>query len=306
MSFFNNLTAQLKNLQPNIAQVVEKANQAKQNLAPIINKCTQQIDAISKFLPVPNSTKQSPIDLLPISTAYEPSYENASFTYNYNEICQIVVRNTGASISLLFPETNNIDFVSSLFPEQQYHLEQIDFHWGTEPMNGSEHTVAGVGYAGEIHFVHRNIKYPNLEIASKQPDGIVGIAVFLNESHDDNLNLIPLMNVISHVTYCNSECTLQNFRSGGFLPSSEKAKEFWTYDGSETIAPFRPMKWILFRSTIGISSSQLEKFRQLKGTKSEEEVEKALISIRPIQPLNSRMIKSSFKSVAQATLDGLV
>lgn len=47
-------------------------------------------------------------------------------------------------------------------------------------MNGSEHTVGGVGYAGELHFIHRNIKYSNWELASKAPNGILALAVFLN------------------------------------------------------------------------------------------------------------------------------
>jgi len=49
-----------------------------------------------------------------------------------------------------------------------------------EPMNGSEHTVGGVGYAGELHLIHRNLKYPNMDVASKQPNGVVAFAVFLN------------------------------------------------------------------------------------------------------------------------------
>lgn len=50
-------------------------------------------------------------------------------------------------------------------------------------MNGSEHTVGGVGYAGEIHFIHRNLKYATLDGALKQPDGVVALAVFLNVIH---------------------------------------------------------------------------------------------------------------------------
>lgn len=49
-------------------------------------------------------------------------------------------------------------------------------------MNGSEHTIGGVGYAGEIHFIHRNLKYATLDGALKQPDGVVAVAVFLNVS----------------------------------------------------------------------------------------------------------------------------
>lgn len=31
-----------------------------------------------------------------------------------------------------------------------YRLRQLHCHWGTEPMNGSEHLIGGVGYAGEV------------------------------------------------------------------------------------------------------------------------------------------------------------
>uniref|UniRef100_A0AC35UA91 Alpha-carbonic anhydrase domain-containing protein n=1 Tax=Rhabditophanes sp. KR3021 TaxID=114890 RepID=A0AC35UA91_9BILA len=303
MNQLNSITASIQNLKPNLSQVVEKANQAKQNLVPIFNKCTQQLDAIGKFLPVSSATKQSPIDLLPMSTAFDGTLENASFTFNYNEVCQIVVKNTGACVSLVYPESNNIDMISSVFPDHQYHLQNINFHYGTEPMNGSQHTVAGIGYAGEVNFIHRNIKYPTIEIASKQPDGIVAFCVFLNETYDDNLNLIPLTNVIAHVNYADTQCVMQSFRSVSFLPSNERGKEFWAYEGSETVYPFREsVKWIVFRSAISISSSQLDKFRQLMGTKSEEEAERKMNSIRVIQPLNSRLIRSSFKSVAQANI----
>jgi hypothetical protein len=50
-------------------------------------------------------------------------------------------------------------------------------------MNGSQHIVGGVGYSGEIQFVHRNLKYATLDGALKQPDGVVALSVFLNVSN---------------------------------------------------------------------------------------------------------------------------
>lgn len=47
-------------------------------------------------------------------------------------------------------------------------------------MNGSEHTIGGVGYAGELHLIHRNVAHPNLEAALKAPDGVLALALFLN------------------------------------------------------------------------------------------------------------------------------
>lgn len=107
-----------------------------------------------------------------------------------------------------------------------------------EPMNGSEHTVGGVGYAGEVHFIHRNLKYPNMAEALKQPEGVLGVAVFFNESHDDNLALIPLTTVLPNVTYSGTESGVHSLRTSQLIPL-EKSKEFWLYEGSEMVEPFR-------------------------------------------------------------------
>uniref|UniRef100_A0A914C0A8 Carbonic anhydrase n=1 Tax=Acrobeloides nanus TaxID=290746 RepID=A0A914C0A8_9BILA len=288
---------------PQINEVMERANKAKQNLVPVFNQCTQKLDTLGKILQVNVNPKQSPIDLLPSITAHDPALEGSQFKFGYDETCQLILRNLGSCLSIKYPDNNSHDVSISFLPDEQFHLEQVNFHWGTEPMNGSEHTVAACGYAGEIHFIHRNLKYPTLDLASKQPNGIVAFAVFLNESHDDNLNLIPLMSVITHVRYNGTESGLYSLRISNLLPGNEKNKEFWVYEGSETIEPFREaVKWIIFRSAVPISSAQLEKLRELCKSRSEDEHEEKMLSIRPIQPANSRLIRSSFKSVAQAEL----
>lgn len=81
----------------------------------------------------------------------------------------------------------------------------------------------------------------------------------MQESHGDNLNLIPLTNVLANVPYNGNESGLQGLRFSQLLPGPEKNKEFWIYDGSETVEPFREtVKWIVFRSAIPISSEQVD------------------------------------------------
>jgi len=303
MAFLGQLSAKFQELKPQINSVVEQANKAKQNLVPVLNKCTQQLDTLGKILQVNSSRQQSPIDLLPSITAFDPALENATFTLNYDETAQLIVRNMGSCLQIKYPEGANVDLTVSFLPEEEFHLDTVEFHWGTEPMNGSEHTVGGVGYAGEIHFIHRNLKYLNLDLASKQPNGVLALCVFLNESHDDNFNLISLNNVLSHVNYAGTESGLAGFKFSSLIPGAEKNKEFWVYEGSETIEPFREtVKWIVFRSAIPVSTSQLDKWRDLKRTRSEEEVEQKMVPIRILQPPNGRIVRSSFRSVAQADL----
>uniref|UniRef100_A0A915N5L6 Alpha-carbonic anhydrase domain-containing protein n=1 Tax=Meloidogyne javanica TaxID=6303 RepID=A0A915N5L6_MELJA len=211
---------------PQVSAVLEQANQAT-------NKAKQNL------LPANVNPKQSPIDLLPAITAFDPSLENATFKLNYDNSVKLTVENLGqyGGLSLRWPnnlnntaEINGVEqqkegnssFECSFLEGQQFQLEQILFHWGTEPMNGSLHTIAGVGYAGEIHIIHRNTKFPNMTEALKHPE--------------------------------------------------EQGTLF------------------------------IEKLRELRKSRQEDEVEQPLLNNRPLQPANSRLIRSSFKSAAQAEL----
>ncbi|KAK0426356.1 hypothetical protein QR680_009665 [Steinernema hermaphroditum] len=297
------VTAQMQALKPHVTQVVEQASKATQGIVPIINKCTQQIDSLGKILPVRVDRKQSPVDLLPAHTAFDPALENATFNFHYDETCQLTLANIGRCLQIQYPDTGSVDLTVSFLPEEKFHLQAVNIHFGTEPMNGSLHTVGGVGYGGELHFIHRNLQYPTMEAALKQPNGVLALAVFLNESHDDNLNFIPLTKILSNVLYNGSRSGMHSFKFSQMIPNSEKNKEFWFYEGSETTESFREdVKWIVFRAAIPISSGQLDKLRELRESRAEDEVEKKMNPMRAVQSLNSRIVRSSFRSVAQSEL----
>lgn len=79
MAFLGQLSAKLNEIKTQIPQVVEQANRAKQNLIPVFTKGRQQLDTLGKILQVNVDRKQSPIDILPPFTAFDPSLENATF-----------------------------------------------------------------------------------------------------------------------------------------------------------------------------------------------------------------------------------
>lgn len=61
-----------------------------------------------------------------------------------------------------------------------YVLEQFHCHWGCSDNSGSEHTVDGTSYAGELHLVHWNsTKYNSFAEAAGHPDGLAVLGVFL-------------------------------------------------------------------------------------------------------------------------------
>jgi hypothetical protein len=79
MAFLGQLNAKLNELKNQIPQVVEQANKAKQNLVPVFNKGIKQLDTLGKILQVNVDRKQSPIDILPPFTAFDPALESATF-----------------------------------------------------------------------------------------------------------------------------------------------------------------------------------------------------------------------------------
>ena len=82
----------------------------------------------------------------------------------------------------------------------QYNFAQLHFHWGSDASRGSEHTIkqkqsvvcsvsflacfscnGGIlcRFPAELHFVHYNTKYGTMENATKHPDGLAVLGVFV-------------------------------------------------------------------------------------------------------------------------------
>ncbi|VDO24956.1 unnamed protein product [Heligmosomoides polygyrus] len=185
--------------------------------------------------------------------------ESATFRVEYHNTGDFRATNSGSAVWLL-RDGNDSELAMSFLPEEQFHLDAITWHWGTEPMNGSEHTIGGVGYAGELHLIHRNTRFPTMELALKQPNGVLAIAIFLNESHDENPAITPFIELLPSIIYKGNEVRIGQFNFGALFPPPEKTKEFWMYEGSETVEPFREtVQWIVFRSALPISSLQVSR-----------------------------------------------
>lgn len=60
----------------------------------------------------------------------------------------------------------------------KYEFSQIHFHWGPNPMEGSEHTVDGSHLPLEMHVIHYKKCYLTHELALNEKDGIVTLVYF--------------------------------------------------------------------------------------------------------------------------------
>ena len=123
---------------------------------------------------------QSPIDIQHRQTTFTPNLDPLRIAYSETDLCKLV--NTGKNLII---ETEKDPSYSMVFggplkAEDDWRLLEIQFHWGSNKFNGSEHRVNGLRYSGEIQYIHYNIaKYETYDDAMGQEDGVCIISRFI-------------------------------------------------------------------------------------------------------------------------------
>ncbi|XP_019628741.1 PREDICTED: uncharacterized protein LOC109473311 [Branchiostoma belcheri] len=190
---------------------------------------------------------------------------------------------------------------------EDYKLLQIHAHWGGKDDQGSEHTVDGQVYQGEVHLVHMNTKYPSFEQALTKRDGLAVLGVFLQLSDEGHESFQTITDMLDNVSYKGDSHELDdNFNPQCLIP--EDHQKYWSYPGSLTTGGYQEcVIWIIYKNTLKVSHQQLEVLRSLKSYPREEDPNidqdpaterrvsaHILDNYRPIQPLHKRRIRASF------------
>ncbi|NXK72374.1 CAH7 anhydrase, partial [Amazona guildingii] len=128
--------------------------------------------------PIAQGNRQSPIDIVSARAVYDPNLKPLIFSY---ESCtSLNISNNGHSVMVEFEDTDDKTAMSGGPLENPFRLKQFHFHWGTNPSQGSEHTIDGKPFPCELHLVHWNArKYATFGEAAAAPDGLAVVAVFL-------------------------------------------------------------------------------------------------------------------------------
>jgi len=79
------------------------------------------------------------------------------------------------------PETanGNKPFITGGLLKGRFVAEAFHFHWGSPSSRGSEHSINQQRFDVEMHIVHRNEKYGDIDEAKNKKDGIAVIGVML-------------------------------------------------------------------------------------------------------------------------------
>ncbi|XP_058794892.1 carbonic anhydrase 2-like [Phymastichus coffea] len=184
----------------------------------------------------------------------------------------LVLTNNGYTVTMNFKRDDlrkrtPYIFGALLDENQDYELENFHFHWGLRNSRGSEHVLHGTRHPMEMHLIHRNMKYANLNTALQHKDGLVVLGVFFNLQEEDNDLLKPLISHLPEIQFANSETKLNtSIILASFLP--QHLNTYYTYRGSLTTPPCNEVvTWIVFASAVPISFKQMSKFRLLSNGK---------------------------------------
>ncbi|XP_053414639.1 carbonic anhydrase 1 [Nycticebus coucang] len=240
--------------------------------------------------PIADGNNQSPIDIKTSETKHDLSLKPISVSYKPATAKEII--NVGHSFHVNFEDNDNQSVLQGGPLSQNYRLHRFHFHWGSTNDYGSEHTVNGVKYSGELHIVHWNsAKYPSFAEAATKADGLAIIAALMKVGQA-NPKLQKVLDALSAVKTKGKRAPFTNFDPSILLPSS---LDYWTYPGSLTHPPLHEsVTWIICKEPISVGSEQLAQFRSILSNAEGDNAVPIQYNNRSPQPLKGRTVKASF------------
>ncbi|XP_073821668.1 carbonic anhydrase 3-like [Musca autumnalis] len=184
---------------------------------------------------------------------------------NYNNPSNFTITNNGQSAEFKINDDCARPQISGgpLPKGTTYQFESGHFHWGSDDSLGSEHVIDGQRYSLELHLVHSNTNYNDLEEALNHRDGVAVLTIFYQANPVQNLNgLQDVSDALSRIREYDSSTEITNFQLSGLFGS--KRNFYYSYLGSLTTPPCsEAVNFIIFPTPVDVNPRQLEPFRLL-------------------------------------------
>ncbi|WP_161042399.1 carbonic anhydrase [Elizabethkingia anophelis] len=195
---------------------------------------------------------QSPINIVISQVINNNSLPNTEYHYKDADIKNI--EDNGHSLQFNFNKDGFIKYHAKTY-------ELIQFHAHEE----SEHTIDGMRYPLELHFVHKAIDGSILVVGVMVKDG-------MENSYFEKLS------VFKAIAKNNKENTDIIFNPEKMYPVN---KAYYMYTGSLTIPPCSEnVIWILFKNPITMTVDEIESIAKYLPKNNN----------RPVQPLSARIV----------------
>lgn len=229
-----------------------------------------------------NGTSQSPIDIDTDDLNTNTSLIDLTLT-DFDQSFSGNFTNTGHSVQ--FTPDSDLDTAVIENHLGTYELQQFHFHWGSTSSVGSEHTVDGGRYSGELHFVTRKTTGDSTDYDAYT---VMGVLLESDSSLSVTGSWLELYNNIP--TDYEDVNSVSGLDVTEFLPSS---MTYYYYEGSLTTpACSEVVQWFVLKNPVSVPSDFLE---ALRTTVNDEDGDPLTTNYRDTQDLNGRevMIKSS-------------
>ncbi|XP_055907804.1 carbonic anhydrase 7-like [Eupeodes corollae] len=237
--------------------------------------------------------RQSPIGLVREESLDNTNLPKLSFNnYNLPLSMPVEAQNNGHTVQV---KVNDVvdggrpsvtgGGVSEIYEAQSFH-----FHWGSQNSKGSEHEIDKNKYDVELHIVHKNIRFANLNEASNDPSGILVLGIMLKKwqfipTFRTGLNAV--YDTLPYLSKYDSTQTLNETITMNSILSGLNTRQFYTYNGSLTTPPCsQAVTWFVFKDVVPIQSRYLKRFWTLYDSRNIP----LLNNFRPIQERNDREV----------------
>ncbi|GFS84745.1 putative carbonic anhydrase-like protein 2 [Nephila pilipes] len=206
--------------------------------------------------------RQSPIDIEPSILLYDPGMGNIEIN---REKVNGTLKNTGHSVRFRLDPDSPPVTVNGGPLSYKYRVHEVLLHYGRTDDRGSEHTIAGHAFPGELQILaYNNQLYDSMAEAMPKTQGIVAVTVMFQLANISSPDLRLLTSQLDKIIHKGQTKNISHISLHGILPET---RQFMTYEGSTTMPGcHETVTWILLNRPIYITKSEMY-LLSCKGTK---------------------------------------
>ncbi|XP_053310778.1 carbonic anhydrase 4-like [Spea bombifrons] len=234
-----------------------------------------------------DGSAQSPINIVTHKLVYNKQLNPFTFE-GYDSAHDYTITNNGHSVEVNL-KSSSIQIQGGGLPGH-FKAIQLHFHWGSDKVNGSEHSIDGERFPMELHIVHSNAAGKSVSNTTSD-DRLAVLGFFYEPSNEENKNYTSLIEAIKKIPQAGSTTTVSNLNLQKLIPESRYLKHYYRYNGSLTTPTCdEKVTWTLFPQTIKLAKEQLKVFYEQLNFSATAKMER---NFRPIQNLNNRIVETS-------------
>ncbi|XP_078602377.1 carbonic anhydrase-related protein 10-like isoform X2 [Branchiostoma floridae x Branchiostoma japonicum] len=235
---------------------------------------------------------QSPINFRANQILYDPNLIPINFDSDTDKMNGTLL-NTGHDLTFQVDDRNRVNLTGGPL-SYLYRLQELRLHYGSIDSQGSEHSVDGYSFPGELQLLFYNYDlYGDLAEATKGTSGLAIISLFIQIGNSTNPELDKLLwsDRLQNVTYKGSAARVEDFNLTNLFPTTP---HYMTYQGSLTSPDCaETVTWIVMNKPVYISRKKMNQLRNLwQNTMGQKETPLA-DNFRPTSNLNSRTIRTN-------------